>query len=63
MQRLPVSYFEKNPSGRTVTRVTNDVYALGELFSQVFAAIFVAVIEMISIFVSLAVLSTWITGT
>ncbi len=63
VQRLPVTYFEKNPSGRTVTRVTNDVYALGELFSQGFAAIFVSTIEMLSIFVSLAVISVWMTGT
>lgn len=63
VQRLPVKYFEKNPSGRTVTRVTNDVYALGELFSQGFAAIFVNTIEMLSIFVSLAVISFMMTGT
>mgnify|MGYP000043433255 CR=1 FL=1 len=56
-QRLPVRYFERNPSGRTVTRVTNDVFALGELFSQGFAAIFVNLIEMASIFVALAFLS------
>jgi ATP-binding cassette subfamily B protein len=61
-QRLPVSYFEKNPSGRTVTRVTNDVYALGELFSQGFAAIFVNLIEMASIFVALALISVKMTG-
>lgn len=62
VQRLPVTYFEKNPSGRTVTRVTNDVYALGELFSQGFAAIFVNMIEMVSIFVALAVISWQMTG-
>jgi len=62
VQRLPVTYFEKNPSGRTVTRVTNDVYALGELFSQGFAAIFVNTIEMLSIFISLAVISFVMTG-
>ncbi|MGE0526284.1 MAG: ABC transporter ATP-binding protein [Bdellovibrionales bacterium] len=62
VQRLPVTYFEKNPSGRTVTRVTNDVYALGELFSQGFAAIFVNLIEMFSIFVSMAVISWAMTG-
>jgi ATP-binding cassette subfamily B protein len=61
VQLLPVTYFEKNPSGRTVTRVTNDVYALGELFSQGFAAIFVSLIEMASIFVALAVLSPTMT--
>lgn len=62
VQNLPVSYFEKNPSGRTVTRVTNDVFALGELFSQGFAAIFVNLLEMVSIFVSLAVISWQMTG-
>ncbi len=62
VQSLPVTFFEKNPSGRTVTRVTNDVYALGELFSQGFAAIFVSTIEMASIFVSLAVISWQMAG-
>lgn len=62
VQRLPVSYFEKNPSGRTVTRVTNDVYSLGELFSQGIAAIFVNAIEMVSIFVALALISWQMTG-
>ena len=62
VQNLPVSYFEKNPSGRTVTRVTNDVYALGELFSQGFAAIFVSLIEMVSIFVSMALISPSMTA-
>lgn len=62
VQRLPVTYFEKNPSGRTVTRVTNDIYALGELFSQGFAAIFVNLIEMLSIVVSLLLISPTMTG-
>ncbi len=62
VQRLPLDYFEKNPSGRTVTRVTNDVYALGEIFSQGLAAIFVSVVEMISIFLSLALISWKMTG-
>lgn len=62
VQSLPLPYFEKNPSGRTVTRVTNDVFALGELFSQGFAAILINVVEMASIFVSLAILSSQMTG-
>lgn len=62
VQHLPVTYFEKNPSGRTVTRVTNDVFALGELFSQGFAAIFINLVEMVSIFVSLAIISPSMTG-
>ena len=33
LQRLPVSYFDRNPVGRLVTRVTSDVEALNELFT------------------------------
>ncbi|ODS32200.1 MAG: ABC transporter ATP-binding component [Candidatus Scalindua rubra] len=33
IQTLPVSFFDKNPVGRLVTRLTNDIAALGELFS------------------------------
>lgn len=62
VQHLPVRYFEKNPSGRTVTRVTNDIFALGELFSQGFAAIFVNLIEMLSIFVAMALISLTMTA-
>ena len=34
MQRLDISYFDRNPVGRLVTRVTTDVDALNELFAQ-----------------------------
>lgn len=34
VQKLPVSYFDKNPVGRVVTRLSNDVAAIGELFSE-----------------------------
>jgi ATP-binding cassette subfamily B protein len=33
IQTLPVSYFDKTPVGRLVTRLTNDISAMGELFS------------------------------
>ncbi len=33
LQRLPVSFFDKNPIGRVMTRVTNDVDTLNELFT------------------------------
>lgn len=34
LQRLPVTYFDRNPVGRVVTRVTNDVESLNELFTS-----------------------------
>lgn len=33
MQRLPLSFFDRNPVGRLVTRVTTDVDTLNELFA------------------------------
>jgi ATP-binding cassette subfamily B protein len=57
VQRLPLSYFDKNPSGRTVTRVTNDVLALGDFFSQGVAGISVSVFEMGTIFLTMLFLS------
>jgi len=34
LQRLPMSFFDRNPVGRLVTRVTTDVDALNELFAS-----------------------------
>ncbi len=39
MHRLPLAFFDKNPVGRLVTRVTNDVDALNELFTAGIVAI------------------------
>jgi ATP-binding cassette subfamily B protein len=40
LQRLPVAYFDRNPIGRLVTRVTNDVDALNELFTAGLVSVF-----------------------
>src|SRR5216117_4225451 len=34
LQRLPVNFFDRNPVGRLVTRVTSDVESLNELFTS-----------------------------
>ncbi len=34
MQRLPMSYFDKNPVGRLVTRVTNDLHVLSHMLGE-----------------------------
>lgn len=40
LQRLNVSFFDKNPVGRLVTRVTNDVAVINEMFTNVIVALF-----------------------
>jgi ATP-binding cassette subfamily B protein len=34
LQRMPLSFYDSNPVGRLVTRITNDVEALNELFAS-----------------------------
>jgi ATP-binding cassette subfamily B protein len=40
LQRLPISYFDRNPVGRLVTRVTTDVDALNEMFTAGIVTVF-----------------------
>jgi len=40
LQRLPISFYDRNPIGRLVTRVTTDVDALNELFAAGLMTIF-----------------------
>lgn len=40
LQRLPVRFFDRNPTGRLVTRVTTDVDALNEMFTSGLVQIF-----------------------
>ena len=40
LQRLSISYFDRNPVGRLMTRVTSDVETLNELFSSGVVTIF-----------------------
>lgn len=35
IQKLPISYFDKNPIGKIVTRVTNDTDSLNDMFTDV----------------------------
>src|SRR2546429_2198055 len=50
LQRLPMTYFDRNPVGRLVTRVTTDVDALNDLFAA-------GVVTMINDFFLLVVMA------
>lgn len=49
LQRLPLRYFDRHPVGRLVTRVTNDVDALNELFTAGIVAIIGDVLLLLGI--------------
>jgi ATP-binding cassette subfamily B protein len=60
-QKLPVSYFDKNPVGRIVTRLTNDVNGLNELFARGLLSLLLSVLELIAIFGALLYISPRLT--
>jgi len=53
LQKLPLSFFDKNPVGRLVTRVTTDVDTLNELFAGGFVAIFGDIFTLLGIVIVL----------
>ncbi|MGH7446472.1 MAG: ABC transporter ATP-binding protein, partial [Longimicrobiales bacterium] len=56
LQRLPLPYFDRNPVGRTMTRVTSDVEVLNELFSSGVVTIFGDVFTLLLIVTAMFVM-------
>jgi len=53
LQRLPLPYYDRNPVGRLMTRVTSDVEVLNELFSSGVVAVFGDLFALVFIVVAL----------
>jgi ATP-binding cassette subfamily B protein len=51
LQRLEVGFFDRNPVGRLVTRVTSDVDVLNDLFASGMVAIFGDIFSLVTIVV------------
>ncbi len=49
LQKLNVSFFDKNPVGRLVTRVTNDVAVINEMFTNVIVSLFSDIFILIGV--------------
>jgi ATP-binding cassette subfamily B multidrug efflux pump len=55
LQRLSIPYFDRNPVGRLMTRVTSDVETLNELFSSGLVTVFGDVFTLVAIMVMMLV--------
>jgi len=62
LHRLDIAYFDRNPVGRVVTRVTTDVDVLNELFSSGFVAILGSLLMLLWLLAILLSLSPPMTG-
>jgi len=56
LQRLSLSFFDRNPVGRLMTRVTNDVETLNELFSSGVVTVFGDVFTVVFIIAAMLLL-------
>jgi ATP-binding cassette, subfamily B, multidrug efflux pump len=56
LQRLDVRFYDRNPVGRLMTRVTTDVDALNELFTSGVVSVFGDVFTLVGIMVTMLVL-------
>lgn len=62
VQSLPLPYFDKNPVGRIVTRLTNDVVGVGSLFSDGIVNVFSAMVSFAMILFSMMAISIKMTA-
>lgn len=60
-QALPLQYFNKTPTGRTVTRIANDVSALGDLFTDGVINIFINLVTLVAIIIAMSLISVKLT--
>src|SRR6185437_13475301 len=60
LQRMHIGFFDKNPVGRLVTRVTSDVDALNEMFTSGVVAIFEDVFVLAGIIIIMLGMSWWL---
>jgi ABC-type multidrug transport system fused ATPase/permease subunit len=64
LQALPLSYYDRQPQGRVVTRVTHDVEGIDEFFSssmgRLVQAAFMAIVVMVAMLVTDQQLGLWL---
>jgi ATP-binding cassette, subfamily B, multidrug efflux pump len=60
LQRMHIGFYDKNPVGRLVTRVTTDVDALNEMFTSGVVAIFEDVFVLVGIIVIMLGMNWWL---
>jgi ATP-binding cassette subfamily B protein len=60
LQRMHIAFFDRNPVGRLVTRLTSDIDALNEMFTSGIFAIFEDVFVLIGIVAVMLTMNWWL---
>ncbi|MBN1149053.1 MAG: ABC transporter ATP-binding protein [Anaerolineales bacterium] len=61
LQTLSLSFFDRNPAGELMSRLTNDIDAINTAVSQNITAIFSSLLGMLGILIAMFLLNFWLT--
>lgn len=60
LQTLPLAFFDRNPAGELMSRLTNDIDAINQTVSQNVISLFASVLSMGGILIAMFVLDRWL---
>lgn len=60
VQTLPIRFFDRNPAGELMSRLTNDIDAVNQAISQNVTSLIASVLSMLGILVAMFVLNVWL---
>jgi len=60
LQSLSLSFFDRNPAGELMSRLTNDIDAINQAVSQNVTSLFASVLSMAGILIAMFVLNMWL---
>ncbi len=60
LQTLSLSFFDRNPAGELMSRLTNDIDAINQAVSQNVTSLVASVLSMVGILVAMFVLNAWL---
>jgi ATP-binding cassette, subfamily B, multidrug efflux pump len=60
LQKLPLKFFDRNPAGELMSRLTNDIDAINQAVSQNVTSLVASLLSMVGIVVTMFVLNAWL---
>jgi ATP-binding cassette subfamily B protein len=63
LQTLPLRFFDHNPAGELMSRLTNDIDAINQSVSQNVTSLIASVLSMVGILVAMFIMDKWLAST
>jgi ABC-type multidrug transport system fused ATPase/permease subunit len=60
LRRLPIAFFDRQPAGELMSRLTNDSDAINQAVTQNITALLASVLSMLGILIAMFVLDGWL---